>query len=300
MKSPFNPGALHHVYQRADDLGVIFYRLQDRLAYYTLAATMARKYKIKVWAAAIMFTHIHQSCRASDYQSLWNYLRDLDSSFARAYNHEYGRKGKLFRRHPGIAPKSSEKAVRTNILYVINNHVEKQLCSRATDERWCFIAYAKSPSPFSDPFILGRDHLKRAIKLIDKRVTGMRPLKYRELNTIFKGLNEDEVNAITDYIIGKYSLVNHAAAIRPFGSFESLITAAESTTGAEHDFSEDYYSGSDVPFIELIDFASGKGYLKRIFQMDADHLLRLAKHAKTCSNARISHIERFFHIQISH
>ena len=66
----FQQGAWHHIYAITQDGGVLFYRITDRLSFYTVASVFARRYNIIVLGLAIMFTHFHMMLRAIDLTQL--------------------------------------------------------------------------------------------------------------------------------------------------------------------------------------------------------------------------------------
>ena len=297
-KKNFTPDALQHIYQRNIDCGVIFYTMEDRLVYYTTAAVNAVKHEIVVYAGAIMFTHIHQSCQAKSKKQLESYLHDTDTSFARAYNHKYQRHGKLFREKPGIAQKKSDKDKRTNIIYVLNNHVEKKLCQTASDEQWCFLAYALSESPFSVPIQNPSPALRQAMALVDRRKRRNQILRYKDLHRIFQVLDDTEKKQFIDYTIVKYAWVNHRATMSFFGDMDALLVALNSTTGSEYGQKEDYYNAPDTPFVSLIKMAESQAFLKRIYTLDKEEKADLIIKAANLPSVRVSHLTRFFHQEI--
>lgn len=251
----FNPDAIQHIYIRAVDRGVIYYSIEDRLVCLTTYAVYAHKYRIVVVAASIMFTHSHQSVKAENATDLDKYLQDSGSSFVQAYNHEHGRKGELYDKPPGRAAKPTSKSKRSNIVYVYNNHVEKGLCHSAMDERWSLLAYGHSPNPFSEKYDPSRssDRLKRYMKLVDRHVSNLQPLKYSTLHMIFRDLDGIEREQFVDYVIVKYAWIEYSAAASQFGSFEQLVRSADATTGSEWDIREEYSRESDIPYNELIE-----------------------------------------------
>ena len=68
-KRRFSAGALHHVYFITRDGGVLFYRISDRLSFYTTISVLASRYKVDIIGISIMFTHVHLMVRARDLSS---------------------------------------------------------------------------------------------------------------------------------------------------------------------------------------------------------------------------------------
>ena len=294
----FQQTAVHHIYQRAADKGVIFYTLQDRLVYLTLAASKAKRYGVTILAASIMFTHIHQSVLASSERDLKRYLHDTNTSFARLYNYRHCRKGRLFSRPPGHSQKFSSKQKRTNIIYVFNNHVENKLCKKTTEERWGFLAYALSDNPFSDSINLttASPALVKAIRLTNRKIRKLKALEYKDLDRILKNLDKSEIEQFADYVISKFAWVDFSAATAFFNDLESLLIAADATTGAEYDINEDRSTTPDTAYIDLVKFVDAHKKLDKLFTLSSDELTELFMEAQLKTSATIYQLRAFFHI----
>lgn len=296
----FQPEAIQHIYQRAADKGVIFYTIEDRLVYYTLAAVNAKKCKIKVFSASIMFTHLHQGVQAESLEVIRKYLHDTDTAFTRLYNFRYSRKGRLFNKKTGMAQKSSSKDKRANIIYIFNNHVEKKLCSKALQERWSLLAYAVSDHPFSDELNIDKAsrRMKKAINLVNRRVLKNKCLEYKDLDKILPYLEDGETEQFIDYVISKYAWIDFRAAVSLFENIDSMLLAIDSTTGGEYDIKEEYTRMSDIAYKELVNYALKRKCISSIFSMTqsekGDHILLATKLA----SAAVPHLEKFFHIEL--
>lgn len=299
MRRIFQQKAIQHIYQHSVDWGVIFYTNSDRLVYYTLASVKSKKHDVRIFAAAIMFTHTHQSAQAISYSVLYRYLHDLDTSFARLYNARYHRKGKLFGRPPGYAQKVTLKAMKSNLVYVFNNHVEKGLCKRAVEERWSLLAYALSDHPFSPQIQRGdvSRALRRALKLVDRRIAANKALEYCDLDGIFSRLDPVETQQFIDYVISRYRLVDFGGTIAYFGSIENLLITVDSTTGGEYDIKEDYSRDKDCGYVALLQDSEVVEQLPNVFSMQDDLLLGMVSRLARSSVASPSQLRRFFHLR---
>lgn len=270
------------------------------LVYYTLSAVNARRHCVEVTSASIMFSHIHQGVRAVSLKDIDSYIHDTNTSFARLYNFRYQRKGRLFQKPPGRAQKSSDKSKRNIEIYIYNNHVEKRLCRRAVDERWSLLAYAGSEHPFSRPLEIKKASkiLQKALRLVDRRIRKLEGLEYVDLDRILPFLDEVEREQFVDYVISRYSWIDYKASVDLFGSYEQLVMAADSTTGAEYDIKEDHYGESDRPYLELIRFAKAKGILEGIYTLDAGRKADFVLDALRYTSASPHHLKSFFHAEI--
>lgn len=300
ISKQFSPYAFQHIYQRANDLGVIFYSDLDRIVYYTIDAVASKKYGITVHAASIMFTHTHKSITAKTVSSMFRYLDSIGTSFARMYNTHYGRSGPLFCRIPGIAQKKSSKDKRTNLIYVFNNHVEKKLCTHAEEERWSFLAYAKSNNPYSEPIDYGNisKPLKKSLRLVERRIIKQRPIEYVDLEKILPILNSTEREQFIDYVISHYSLIDFGSASTEFNCTDDMFTAIHASTGSEYSINEDFTSLPDTPFLELIDFAKRREILDKIYQLEETQKSNYVVCALESTAASRQHLEKFFHMKI--
>jgi len=285
-----------HLYQRAIDHGVIFYDLADRLVYYTITAVKSKKYGIVVNAASIMFTHIHQSVMIHNLVQLGMYLHDVGVTFSRLYNNRYFREGALFQHPAGRSTKNSTKAIKTNIIYVFNNHVEKRLCDKAIEERWSFLAYAKSQHPFSKeiPHRCSKE-LRKAIRLVDRRILKLKNLEYADLDRILPVLTEDEKEQFIDYVIHRYALIDFNCAASFFQNIDSMINAVDSTTGSEYEIQEDFDSNSDIPYNVLTTYFTKNKIIQSIYNLSESEkeLWSTLAHQKT--NAPTWQIKKFIH-----
>lgn len=288
---------MQHLYTRSADCGVMFYSVQDRLVYYTLAATTARKYGIVVCAASIMFTHTHQSCRARSLELLRKYIQDLNSSFARAYNHEHELSGALFGRKPGISQKPSLKSTRSNLIYVFNNHVEKKLCERAIQERWAFLAYAFSDHPFSEQITHPSTVLRRTISYMDRKIKRNEFVTYKDLNRILQTLDTIETEQFIDYVISRYSLISFNETVRHFRDYESMVTAIDANEGGEYSLYEDFYNAPDTPFVQLVSFCKANG-ISDALKLSDYQKEKCIRYLRYHTDISAFHLGRFFHLKV--
>jgi len=292
-KISFDSHAVYHFYQRAADRGIIFYSIEDRLVYYTLAAVKSKKYGVIVLAAAIMFSHIHQSLQALKEQSICLYLKTLDSSFSRLYNHHYSRSGRLFEKRSGRSRKSGLKSQKTNLIYVFNNHVEKGLVKYARESRWSFLPYAIFDNPFSKQTENPSSILRKAYALVDRRVRKNKALEYVDLDKIFPLLSQSERQLFIDYVISRYKLINFTETINRFGSFETMELAINSTTGGEYDIAEEYSRESDVAYEQMsVIFHQ---ILKKIYNFSEDEVVGFVNDAMRLTSASPGQVLRFLH-----
>ncbi len=255
------PGAWHHVYSITQDGGVLFYRISDRLCFYTIISVCARRFNIIVLGLSLMFTHFHMMLRAVDIAHLRAFVGTVLSIFTRLINADRRRNGALFKRPFGRAMRVSEKEKRSSIIYLLNNPVEKHLVKKAVEDRWTFLAHYGEAYPFT-PKLVKRNvsfRLRCACDYVDGECAAGRSLIPSALRRLFEPLTRAEQEQLCDYIINKYCCIAYKEVIELFDGEENLMTAAAASTGKEFDVGEAYDPYSDVPYREMVTLASRKG-----------------------------------------
>ncbi|MBQ8500191.1 MAG: transposase [Bacteroidales bacterium] len=252
----FYKDAATHVYQRAVNGFNIFYTMEDRLVFCTVFSHFAKKCGIDVLALCLMVDHIHVLVQAESREKLSSFVLLYTSLYARLFNASRHREGQLFVKSFGSAPKSGDKKIRTTISYIFNNPVEKDICPRAEDYRWNFLAYASSPSPFSvsrKTENMSRP-LRRAIAEVRKFYGMDMYLGYNVLRRIFHKLAADDRERLADYVISLYNPIRYDVVTAYYGSYEDMLTAVNSNTGSEYDLKEEYNPYSDSIYQDMSDY----------------------------------------------
>ncbi len=268
----FYRGRLNHVYQRTINWVNIFYSYEDFLVFYTIFSVCAKSAKIKILELCLMYDHIHFLAVTENVQELSSFVDRFASWFVKEYNSHTKRKGKLFHKNFGSAPKWSEKDVRSAINYVGNNPVEKLLCCRAKEYRWNFLAYIDCDHPFSEKYVARRAsrHLYNAIKEASELAKQNLPLKYCHLKRLTSKLSAREREVFVDQVIVSYLPFDYEELISYYGSYENMLIAMEANTGSEHDIKENNDRSSHVIFKEMIDYIS-----KDTAQIDISKIISL-------------------------
>ena len=251
----FQESVPQHLYIRGARRQTIFFEELDRLVYLMAFSTTARKTGIIILALAVMFDHLHSIGIFQNREQMADFERNHLSYFALAYNQDAGRKGSLFEKAYGNAPKWTPKKIKSAIIYVGNNQVEKQLCEKAEEHRWNLIAYLKSDHPYSPPIERKKAsaQLRRCLKTVDSFVGQNTVIPYRVLRRLFGGLTALESEQLTDYIVSHYNPIDKKAVLSFFdGSYEQYLLALHSTTGNDFDIKEDLKIPSDIPYVQLI------------------------------------------------
>ena len=297
----FVPEVCMHVYQRTISGFNIFYDLEDFLVFYTIFATTAGMYRVKVLLLCIMYNHVHLLVEAESLVELSRFVQRYTSVFTREYNNDVGRTGSLFRKSYGSAPKREDKKIRTAIAYLANNPVEKKLCVYADQYRWNFLAYMEAPYPYSASLkVTSRmKALVNACREVDASHACMRHLNYAQLRRMFRKMSLSEREYLTDYIINVYSPFCYEDLIGCFGSYEKLKLAVRSNTGSEYDIHEDYSPESDVAYVKMIEYMKrvhGFSPVRKAIVLSLDEKISIAKEIRKHVSASTRQICRFLHI----
>lgn len=258
----FYPDTFQHIYQRAINHSVLFYSTEDRLVFLTTYTIIAERYGVTTLALVLMFTHFHNLAKADSSQIMALVIGTVTSIYAKAFNRDSGRKGPLFWKAYSNAPKYKDKSVRTCIAYNYNNAVEKGLYLRAEQDRWNFLAYLESNSPFSEKLVRNRatPRLRDALKEVDTFRKNKMYLSYNVIRRLYKRLSAKEKEQLTDYIISAYLPIDKDALLSYYKSYDDMIIAINSNTGSEYDIKEMYVPETDKVYVEMLDIVSKSSY----------------------------------------
>ena len=265
----FIRGVVNHIYQRPIEPSVIFYNISDYLVYFTILCSLASKYDVRILKLCQMPDHVHGSWIAGRKKDLFGLERDVTSLFAREHNRICHRKGPFFQSPFGSTPKYTEKKVRSNLIYVDNNPVERRLCEHAEQYRWNYIAYAVSNHPFSEPYRKENASrpMVRAVCSVKACHADGKHLTYAMLQRLLKPLGRKEQEQLVDIIITTYSVIDHEGAIRFFGNYENMLLADHSTTGSEYDLKEVFLGKDDRWYARMANIVMKRYNLADIHDM---------------------------------
>lgn len=298
----FYRGVANHVYQRTIDGVQLFYCIEDCLVFFTIFAVCAKSLGIQPLALCLMHNHFHCLAVAETRDQLSRFLDRFTSWFVREYNTFVGRTGKLFKKNFGSAPKWDEKKLRSAIIYIGNNPVEKHFCKTAVEYRWNFLAYRNNPSPFSEKLIkrnVSHD-LYKSVKEVDTMVAINRPLKYARLIRMFSKLSVVEREQLIDYIITAYLPLDYKECESYFKSHESMLAAMNSTTGEDYDIKESRDSFSIRNFVEMMKYMERRmprHEVRKVTAYPIDEKIRLGRELQRMTSASIQQICGFLHIK---
>lgn len=246
----------NHIYQRTVGGKILFYDREDFLVCYMIISVIARKYSIRMMELCFMVDHIHMLIQAASREQMADFMRDYSSIFIREYNTSIGRHGQMLHKSYGNAPKKGDKKMRSTIVYIGNNPVEKKLTRDAECYRWNFLRYFVDKNPFSMkvPAKAYSRALSESMKIVKRIAASESYLNYLMLRRMFSRLSGNEVELLTDYIIITYFPFDENGIVGFYNDWRQMIDAMHSTSGSEYDLDEKIYPGSDQIYREMIKY----------------------------------------------
>ena len=301
-KRRFYRGVTNHVYQRTLDGMHLFYCIEDCLVFYTIFSVCARSAEIQILELCLMHNHVHLLAKTENVHELSSFMDHYTAWFVREYNTYIGRTGKLFKKNFGSAPKREEKRLRSAIIYVGNNPVEKHFCNRAPEYRWNFLAYYNCDHPYSDKIIKSKlsPCLKKALKEVDMMVNLNLPLKYPQIIRITRKLSDKELEQFVDYVIRAYFPFDYAELSSHFKSFDAMLEAMDSTTGDDFDIKEQRDTFSLGAFKEMIQHMqkSMMSYeVRKVTALPLEMKMKIYQELQSHTSASSHQICNFLHIK---
>jgi|GEM_PF-116314 len=302
-KGPDTAGMpLIHVYQNTEEGHVIFYTMKDKLFFYTLVAVLLKRYGLKAVSISLMPDHYHLLVYAWSGEELRPFVRDLNAIYAKGFNRSAGITGKMFREPVGFAVKTGVKERMSAINYVHNNPVVKKLDRSAASGTWNFLAYAKSPNPFSAKIQRNRCRLvlRKALSEVDSLERQGRWLSPPVLDRLFAPLSREEKQQLFDYIASKYAAIDYNDAAAYFGSVDAMISAADQNSGSEYDIDEIFETRDDRPYLTLAAVLLEEGICrddpKEVLARPYGERLDMFTVLKARSGATFRQMEKFLHL----
>lgn len=295
-------GECMHIYQRSVKGFNLFYDQEDFIVFYTIVSVLSKVYNIALLEMCMMIDHVHLLVVSDSLEDISAFVRHYTSVFVMESNQDIGRTGQLFHKSFGSAPKKGSKKIRSAIVYVGNNPVEKKLCARAEEYRWNFLAYLKENCPFSRqiPYEERSRSLRRAIKEINGMKVSNRYLAYAQVRRLLGQLPKNEMDFLTDYIITRYYPFDKQSLISYYAGVEEMLYAMSSTAGSDYDIKEIYYSGSDSVYQDMIDVVRRDCQIipvKSVVMLPIGQKLAVAELLRKKTNASKIQLTKFLHIE---
>lgn len=130
------PGALHHVHNRGNNFGVVFFCDSDRELFLTLLEEAARRFQWIVIQFCLMTNHFHLLIETPVTPTLSGGMKWLTQTYVQRINKKYGRVGSLFQgRYKNHLVEDGTYLLEV-LRYIANNPVEAKIVERAEDWKW--------------------------------------------------------------------------------------------------------------------------------------------------------------------
>lgn len=131
------PGGIYHVFSRGSNRHALFLYDKDRIDLLDYAAIVVARYELECWAFGLMTNHCHYLFRIPDAPiALSDALRDLNGTYARRFNHRYGREAHTFRNRFGAVLQETQEQLLWSARYIVRNPVEAGLCGHPSEWSW--------------------------------------------------------------------------------------------------------------------------------------------------------------------
>lgn len=302
-KRRFVPHECMHIYQRTVNGFNIFYDREDFIVFYTIFSVLARFYKVKVLTLCLMLDHIHTLLSSDSLKQVSDFVRHYTSLFAMEFNHSVGRNGMLFHKSFGSAPKVGDKKIRSTIVYIGNNPVEKKLVSTAEEYRWNFLAYMIDSNPFSTPIPkrFQSKRLRRAMEEVQGAFVRNEYLSYARVVRLFEAMTDNEYDVLTDYIISLYYPFDTESLMSYYENYHEMVHAMKSTVGGEYDIKETFYAGSDHIYEDMLEVLRDEMHMvpaRRVIMLPDAVKFEMASCLKQRTDAKMFEISKLLHLQI--
>ena len=297
MKRKFYADEVMHIYQRTVSGFNIFYSAEDFLVFYTLVSVYARRYDIVLLGLCQMIDHIHLLGTSRNLESMSRFISAYTSQYVKEFNRRTGRTGKLFEKEYGSAIKKEIKKIRSAIAYLFNNPVEKMLCAKAEEYRWNYLKYYGEFN--MKPLRNYSYRLRKSIKIVQERFSKGEYLKYSLIDIIFKDLEKEEREDLTDWIIKLYFTFDVKKAVSYYRSYKDMLIAINSNTGSEHDIMEHSYCKTDTPYREMMVILKREGItdIRSVITWSDEDKKHIASLLKSRTSATHRQIRKFLHLK---
>lgn len=304
-KRRFVPGECMHIYQRAVKGFNIFYELEDYLVFFMIFSTVAKSYDVTVMQLCIMVNHVHLLLSSAKLDQVSAFIMHYTSVFAREYNNDIGRHGPLFHKSFGSAPKSGSKSIRSTIVYIGNNPVEKDMCVSADGYKWNFLSYMdRKKRGVRIPLRELSHPLRRAVKVVNGMHSRNAYVTYTQLRQLMSRLSETERDALADHIIMTYYPFDTEALFGFYDSYGDMLTAMRSTAGSEYEIKEMYFPEPDTVYAKMSEVLRTEcadmidGQVKKVLVAKPDDKFHVAQILRQKTRASVYQISRFLHMPI--
>ena len=130
------PGFPHHVVQRGNNRGEIFFNDEDRAVYLFLLKTYSEKWNSSIICYCLMPNHIHLLTRPFSEGSLQKMMQGITLCYTQHINRKYRRTGRLWESRYHSCIVDQEAYLWAVIRYIEQNPVRADIVKNAQDYRY--------------------------------------------------------------------------------------------------------------------------------------------------------------------
>jgi len=130
------PGFPHHVVQRGNNRGEIFFNDEDRAVYLFLLKTYSEKWNSSIICYCLMPNHVHLLTRPFSEGSLQKMMQGITLCYTQHINRKYRRTGRLWESRYHSCIVDQEAYLWAVIRYIEQNPVRADIVKNAQDYRY--------------------------------------------------------------------------------------------------------------------------------------------------------------------
>ena len=301
-KRKFYKKGFQHVFQISVDRGIIFYNDADIIVFFTILCCYSIRYHVRIVSLCIMKNHFHILGDFGSLENMGLFINALCSIYARIYNERYHRRGKLFQKSFGSAPKYDESDIYDCIIYICNNPVPKKAAEHAVEYRWNFLSYMGSRFPFSKAFIyaLAPETIRKRCLEIEKTHGMGKYIDYDMFDRMVQGLDDEQYKQMLDTIVSVYNVIDYRVMSSKWQSVETVSGLLDNVKGKEYDVAEDGSHEDYRDYDRMNDIARKSGFnLSRVRFDSTDVDARLISRVRNSFilefNPPTMELDKYFH-----
>lgn len=290
-----------HVYQNTVQGVLLFYDNTDKIIFFTILSVLSERYGVRIIAMSLMPDHYHLLVEANNRFQIVDFIRTLNSVYAKAFNRTMNRKGRIFNKEFGCAPKRTIKEIMSTVNYILNNPLVKMLDKKVENSRWNYLPYALSKNPFSATLRLdaAKKNMRTAVKAVNTIRKNGRWMTYRILEEMSAKLDDNDTAQLEDYIVSSFFCIDYEAAAFFYGSTGNMINAANCNSGSEYMINEMNEVKDDRIYVRMLDFLRSQYHysgIKEVLRLDYEQRLILARELLFNMSFQARQIEKYLHL----
>lgn len=162
------PGFPHHVIQRGNNLGDVFFNHEDREVYLYLVKKYSEKWNTHLICYCLMTNHVHLLARPLSKESLHKMMQGLTLCYTQHINRKYQRKGRLWESRYHSCIVDEESYLWAVARYIEQNPVRAGLVKNSEDYPYSSArgSFSLAPDVITDEDIFPEVQRKNYIEFV--------------------------------------------------------------------------------------------------------------------------------------